>query len=510
MPVPGGQWPPRSISLRFLFLLKLCSLLEKVETRDALGLRVWLLRGTLGPGKGARVRARGGGFRETHRADPRRGSLRSLGSFSDAGSLPESEGPDAGSQGVPSLLSEIDEVLGGLELTGSGKVAESPARSPAAHIPLASPKPGPAVQSPALNVGGGGGAGGLARPAGLGLAKPQMRLAIDIGGSTKGPAQGAWNSMGEWSPTTKPSAPQGVQQIPAPDIELIKELGRGSFGSVWLGKWRGIDVAVKELHTCNTDTLEGQKSLSDLYKEADTLSRLHHPTVVTFYGVVTSGMGAHPGTVMEYMCTGSLKRNLPKLKDLGDLKLLTSIALDTARGMEYLHGKNLIHFDLKADNLLCDLRDLTRPVVKVSDLGLAKLKAQTFVSGNMRGTLPWMAPELFPTPPSASSSHNGSSYQADKVTEKVDIYSFGVVLWEIWTGGGTPYKELDLGQIFCGVMNDSLRPAIPPDCHPTWVEIMKVCWATRPADRPPFSYLCQQLEMLLKALSSNASTPKRA
>ena len=67
-----------------------------------------------------------------------------------------------------------------------------------------------------------------------------------------------------------------------------------------------------------------------------------------------------------------------------------------------------IHFDLKADNLLCDLRDLTRPVVKVSDLGLAKLKAQTFVSGNMRGTLPWMAPELFPTPPSASSSHNGS------------------------------------------------------------------------------------------------------
>ena len=64
MPDPGGQWPPRSISLRFLFLLKLCSLLEKVETRDALGLRVWLLRGTLGPGKGARTRARVGGYRK--------------------------------------------------------------------------------------------------------------------------------------------------------------------------------------------------------------------------------------------------------------------------------------------------------------------------------------------------------------------------------------------------------------------------------------------------------------
>ena len=64
MPDLGGQWPPRSISLRFLFLLKLCSLLEKVETRDALGLRVWLLRGTLGPGKGARIRARVGGYRK--------------------------------------------------------------------------------------------------------------------------------------------------------------------------------------------------------------------------------------------------------------------------------------------------------------------------------------------------------------------------------------------------------------------------------------------------------------
>ena len=64
MPDPGGQCPPRSISLRFLFLLKLCSLLEKVETRDAPGLRVWLLGGTLDPGKGARTRARVGGYRK--------------------------------------------------------------------------------------------------------------------------------------------------------------------------------------------------------------------------------------------------------------------------------------------------------------------------------------------------------------------------------------------------------------------------------------------------------------
>ena len=62
VPDPGGQWPLRSISLRLFFLLKLCQLLEKVESRDAPGLRVWLLGGTLGPSKGARVRARVGGY----------------------------------------------------------------------------------------------------------------------------------------------------------------------------------------------------------------------------------------------------------------------------------------------------------------------------------------------------------------------------------------------------------------------------------------------------------------
>lgn len=58
--------------------------------------------------------------------------------------------------------------------------------------------------------------------------------------------------------------------------------------------------------------------------------------------------------------------------------------------MEYLHSRRIVHFDLKCDNLLCDLRDLMRPVVKIGDLGLSKKKAATFVSGNMRGTLPWM------------------------------------------------------------------------------------------------------------------------
>ena len=65
-------------------------------------------------------------------------------------------------------------------------------------------------------------------------------------------------------------------------------------------------------------------------------------------------------------------------------------------GMEYLHSRRVVHFDLKCDNLLADLRHASTPAVKIGDMGLSKQKAATFLSGNMRGTLPWMAPELFP------------------------------------------------------------------------------------------------------------------
>jgi serine/threonine protein kinase len=76
---------------------------------------------------------------------------------------------------------------------------------------------------------------------------------------------------------------------------------------------------------------------------------------------------------------------------------LARIALQVARGMEYLHRQNIVHFDLKSENLLCDVRNLAQPVVKIGDMGLsrAKMESTTFVSGSMRGTIPWMAPELF-------------------------------------------------------------------------------------------------------------------
>lgn len=178
------------------------------------------------------------------------------------------------------------------------------------------------------------------------------------------------------------------------------------------------------------------------------------------------------------------------------------IAMDVAFGMEYLHGKNIVHFDLKSDNLLVNLRDPHRPICKVSgwmdscyldpsktlfsdgfsmgeraylylrfffllvkisrdpifcfqvgDLGLSKVKCQTLISGGVRGTLPWMAPELL----------NGSS---SLVSEKVDVFSFGIVMWELLTGE-EPYADLHYGAIIgnymftCIRVGNAITPPIP-------------------------------------------------
>ncbi|GFZ18570.1 kinase superfamily with octicosapeptide/Phox/Bem1p domain-containing protein [Actinidia rufa] len=135
--------------------------------------------------------------------------------------------------------------------------------------------------------------------------------------------------------------------------------------------------------------------IADFWKEALILGSLHHPNVVSFYGIVRDdGPDGTLATVTEFMVNGSLKQFLQKKDRTIDRRKRLIIAMDAAFGMEYLHGKNIVHFDLKCENLLVNMRDPHRPVCKIGDLGLSKVKQHTLVSGGIRGTLPWMAPEL--------------------------------------------------------------------------------------------------------------------
>ncbi|KAK8465917.1 hypothetical protein PHAVU_009G209700 [Phaseolus vulgaris] len=280
-----------------------------------------------------------------------------------------------------------------------------------------------------------------------------------------------------------------LQVIKNCDLEELIELGSGTFGTVYHGKWRGTDVAIKRINDrCFAGKPSEQERLrADFWNEAIKLADLHHPNVVAFYGVVLDGPGGSVATVTEYMVNGSLRNALQKNGRNLDKRKRLLIAMDVAFGMEYLHGKNIVHFDLKSDNLLVNLRDPHRPICKVGDLGLSKVKCQTLISGGVRGTLPWMAPELL----------NGSS---SLVSEKVDVFSFGIVMWELLTGE-EPYADLHYGAIIGGIVNNTLRPPVPESCDQEWRLLMEMCWSSEPSERPSFTEIANGLRSMATKIS---------
>ncbi|KAH0453765.1 hypothetical protein IEQ34_018089 [Dendrobium chrysotoxum] len=287
-----------------------------------------------------------------------------------------------------------------------------------------------------------------------------------------------------------------LQIIKNSDLEELRELGSGTFGTVYHGKWRGSDVAIKRINDrCFAGKpSEQEKMRADFWNEACKLADLHHPNVVAFYGVVIDGPGGSFATVTEYMVNGSLRNVLQRDDTTLDRRKCLLIAMDVAFGMEYLHGKNIVHFDLKSDNLLVNLRDPQRPICKVGDLGLSKVKCKTLISGGVRGTLPWMAPELL----------NGSS---NLVSEKVDVFSFGIVMWELLTGE-EPYSDLHYGAIIGGIVSNTLRPTVPDSCDPEWGALMEQCWSAEPTDRPSFTEIANRLRSMAALLPQKGQAQK--
>ncbi|XP_061372205.1 uncharacterized protein LOC133314701 [Gastrolobium bilobum] len=285
----------------------------------------------------------------------------------------------------------------------------------------------------------------------------------------------------------------GLQIIRNADLEELTELGSGTYGTVFHGKWRGTDVAIKRIKkSCFAGRASEQERLAkDFWREAHILSNLHHPNVVAFYGIVPDGAGGTLATVTEYMVNGSLRHVLVKKDRLLDRRKKLIIAMDAAFGMEYLHSKNIVHFDLKCDNLLVNLRDPQRPICKVGDFGLSRIKRNTLVSGGVRGTLPWMAPELL----------NGSS---NRVSEKVDVFSFGISMWELLTGE-EPYADMHCGAIIGGIVKNTLRPPVPERCDPEWRKLMEECWSPDPERRPSFTEITDRLRSMSMALQTKGN-----
>ncbi|KAL9251971.1 Serine/threonine-protein kinase EDR1-like protein [Drosera capensis] len=257
------------------------------------------------------------------------------------------------------------------------------------------------------------------------------------------------------------------------DLRIGDRIGIGSHGEVYHADWNGTEVAVKKFLFQNLS----EDVLIQFRSEAELMIRLNHPNVVLFKGAVNRPPNL--SILTEFLPRGSLYKLLHRSSVQIDENMRMKMALDVAKGMNYLHTSHptIVHRDLKSPNLLVD----KNWVVKVCDFGMSRTKHHTFLSSkSIAGTAEWMAPEVLRNEPSS---------------EKCDVYSFGVILWELVTLR-IPWMGLNSMQVVgaVGFKNDRLQ--IPDEVDPIVSEIIRDCWENDPNLRPSFSQLMTRLRGL--------------
>ncbi|KAL6052490.1 CLL4A clavata1-like receptor S/T protein kinase protein [Balamuthia mandrillaris] len=263
------------------------------------------------------------------------------------------------------------------------------------------------------------------------------------------------------------------------DLEFGEEIGHGSFGVVYQGKWRLTPVAIKLLNQLK------EEQLDDFQKEVELMQNIRpHSNVVQLLGVCVDPQ--YPLCIVtELMPGGSLDAFLksPKGQQLTHPEMIR-IAMGITAGMQHLHSENIIHCDLAARNVLLN----NSLDAKVADFGMARVLSaedeQHQTLANV-GPIRWMAPE----------SMKDQVYSA-----KSDAWSFGVVLFEIASFGELPYEELANLQVSLAVVSEGRRLEPPKDAPKVFVELMSMCFATQPEDRPNFTSMNAMLSDALEEM----------
>ncbi|XP_047496458.1 insulin-like peptide receptor [Penaeus chinensis] len=255
-------------------------------------------------------------------------------------------------------------------------------------------------------------------------------------------------------------------------------LGHGYFGMVFAGELKGGGgggggakrVAVKT-HSESASTEEIKQFLKEAAMMQDI--RCHH--VVEFIGVV--GDYAPVYVVMELMQEGDLKSLLKKQKGaaITDQKVL-EMAVEAADGMSYLASRRLVHRDLAARNCMLD-HSLT---LKIGDFGLTRNLKSDYYRREGQGLLPvkWMAPE---------------SLKFSRYSTQSDVWSYGVLLWEMATRGVTPYKNNTNDDVIRLVVENKATLPRPRNCPDPVYKVMRRCWKFNPCDRPTFPSITKYL-----------------
>uniref|UniRef100_A0A8D0ADC0 Mitogen-activated protein kinase kinase kinase 12 n=1 Tax=Sander lucioperca TaxID=283035 RepID=A0A8D0ADC0_SANLU len=278
-----------------------------------------------------------------------------------------------------------------------------------------------------------------------------------------------WTMIGKAYSTEHKHSHEESWEVPFEEISDLQWVGSGAQGAVFLGKFHGDDVAVKKVRDIKET-------------EIKHLRKLKHPNIITFKGVCTQAPCYC--ILMEYCAQGQLYEVLRAGRKITP-SLLVDWSMGIAGGMNYLHLHKIIHRDLKSPNMLITHDDL----VKISDFGTSKELSDKSTKMSFAGTVAWMAPEVIRNEP---------------VSEKVDIWSFGVVLWEMLTGE-IPYKDVDSSAIIWGVGNNSLQLPVPESCPDGFKILLRQCWNCKPRNRPSFRQILLHLDI---ASADVLSTPQ--
>ncbi|XP_034209721.1 probable serine/threonine-protein kinase SIS8 isoform X6 [Prunus dulcis] len=276
-----------------------------------------------------------------------------------------------------------------------------------------------------------------------------------------------WNRILESATCgNKPLLPYQEWNIDFSELTVGTRVGIGFFGEVFRGVWNGTDVAIKVFLEQDLTT----ENMEDFCNEISILSRLRHPNVILFLGACTKP--PHLSMVTEYMEMGSLyylihlSGQKKKLSWRRRLKMLR----DICRGLMCMHRMKIVHRDLKSANCLVN----KHWTVKICDFGLSRIMNETNMKdSSSAGTPEWMAPELIRNEP---------------FTEKCDIFSLGVIMWELCTLN-RPWEGVPPERVVYAVANEGSRLEIPDG---PLGRLISDCW-TEPDDRPSCEEILSRL-----------------
>ncbi|KAA0709429.1 Tyrosine-protein kinase ITK/TSK [Triplophysa tibetana] len=261
----------------------------------------------------------------------------------------------------------------------------------------------------------------------------------------------------------------GKWEIHPDELILSEEVGSGQFGSVWRGFWHERQVAVKTVR-------KGFMSEEEFKEEAHIMMKLSHPKLVQLFGVVTQRSPLY--LVFEFMENGCLTDFLRGKKGCFSPDDLLTMCMDISDGMVYLESSNFIHRDLAARNCLVSQDS----VVKISDFGMTRfvLDDQYTCSHGSKFPVRWSSPEVI---------------RFGKYSSKSDVWSFGVIMWEVYSEGRTPYDNRSNAEVVED-LNQGKRLPKPRLCPQNVHQLMEWSWKEKPEDRPSFAQLLHQLDCL--------------